>query len=105
MRQYLGASSRAQAVREPVAPPYGTRSPASASSSSPPVDSAAEVAASRRLRLRAELALPPLERLQRAEQLARLGEPASLPRPSAQVVGFDTYEDYYEWKKTRLIRV
>jgi hypothetical protein len=56
-------------------------------------------------RLRAELALPPLERLRRAEELARLGQVSNLPRAGAQVVGFDTYEDYYQWKKSRLIRL
>ena len=60
---------------------------------------------SRRRRLRAELAPPPLERLRRAEEIARLGEPSGRHRASTLVVGFDSYEDYYEWKKTRLIRV
>ena len=104
LRQYLQAPSTPLAVYEPVDPPYGTRPPAGALDS-PPVDAVAEVAASRRHHLRAELALHPLERLQRAEQLARLGQPSNLPRPSAQVVGFDDYEDYYEWKRSRLIRV
>ena len=103
LRQYLETPSAPLAVREPSAPSYEPGAPASAPYS-PPADAAAEVAASRRHHLRAELALPPLERLQRAEQLARLGQPANLPRPSAQVVGFDSYEDYYEWKKSRLIR-
>ena len=103
LRQYLETPSAPLATREPLAPPYGPGAPASAPYSTP-VDAAAEVAASRRHHLQAELVLPPLERLQRAEQIARLGQTANLPHPSAQVVGFDNYEDYYEWKKSRLIR-
>jgi hypothetical protein len=55
--------------------------------------------------LRSELALPALERLRRAEELARLGAPPAESGVSLQVLGFDTYEAYYEWKKTRLIRL
>ena len=95
LRRFLEGPARPSHVREPAAPPYAAT----------PVDVAAEVAASRLRRLRSEIALPPLERLQRAEELARLGQISNLPRASAQVVGFDTYEDYYEWKKSRLIRL
>ena len=103
LRQYLRGPSRPLAVREPVAPPHGTvATPTTEPAAS--VDAASEIAESRRRRLRAELALPPLERLQRAEELARLGQPANLPRASLQVIGFDNYEDYYEWKKKGLIR-
>jgi len=70
-----------------------------------PTDAAAEVEESRRRRLRAELALPPVERLRRAEEIAQLGERAPRPRAGAQIVAFDSYEDYYEWKRNRLIRV
>ena len=103
LRRYLRNPTSPNAVREPAAAPYTTT--ATPASPTPPPRAAAEVAASHRRRLRAELALPELERLRRAEELARLGQSSSPPRASAQVVGFDNYEDYYEWKKNRLIRV
>jgi hypothetical protein len=104
LRRYLRGPAAALTLREPAAPPYGPAAHPTAASATP-VDAAAEVAASRRHRLRAELALSPLERLRRAEEIARLGQPSNSPRASALVVGFDSYEDYYEWKKSRLIRV
>jgi hypothetical protein len=104
LRRYLRGAADAHTVREPVAPPYAP-SASSPAGSANPVDAAAEVAVSRRRRLRAELALPALERLRRAEELASLGAPRGGPKASAQVVAFDAYDDYYEWKKNRLIRV
>ena len=104
LRLFLERPARPSRVREPAAPPYAD-TPGPTAGTATPVDVAAEVAASRLRRLRSELALPPLERLRRAEELARLGQLTNLPRASAQVVGFDTYEDYYEWKKSRLIRL
>ena len=104
LRRHLRGPAGAHTVREPAAPPYAPAAYPTAGSATP-VDAAAEVAASRRHRLHAELALSPLERLRRAEEVARLGQPSNLPRASALVVGFDSYEDYYEWKKSRLIRV
>ncbi len=98
LRRYL----RPAQIHEPVAHPYSV-SPATQPGA--PVDVAAEVAASRKRRLRAEYTLPPLERLRRAEDIARLGEPSNRARASVQVVGFDNYEDYYAWKKNRLIRL
>ena len=99
LRRYLAAPRSAGAVGEPVAHPYA------ASPAALPVDAAAEVAASRQRRLRAEARLPELERLRRAEELARLGRRADHAGASAQIVGFDTYEDYYQWKRNRLIRI
>lgn len=85
-------------VREPVLQAYD------ASSSAGVVDIADEIAASRRRRIRAELRLSPGERLRRAEELADLAK-AAVPRaPRVQIVGFSSYEDYYEWKKAQLIR-
>jgi len=104
LRQYLAEPARPQFVHEPEAPPYASR-PSPGAETTTPVDAAAEVAASRLHRLRSELALTPLERLRRAEEVARLGQRSNLPRAGAQIIGFDTYEDYYEWKKSRLIRV
>lgn len=78
LRTYLAA----RAVREPGVA-YAAR----------------EVAAARRLHLATELRLPPAERLRRAEELGRLGRAAQRRRPRQQIIGFDTYEDYYEWKR------
>jgi hypothetical protein len=90
-------------VRETATRPYRTNRWGHAGPV--PVNAAAEVAESRRRRLRAELALAPVERLRRAEEIAQLGEIAPRPRIGAQIVAFDSYEDYYEWKRNRLIRV
>lgn len=104
LRRFLAGPAPPSHVREPAAPPYAV-TPSPTAETVTPVDAATEVAASRLRRLRSELALPPLERLRRAEELARLGQLSNLSGASAQVVGFDTYEDYYEWKKSRLIRL
>ena len=101
LRRYLQAPVSLGAVREHATHPYVARP---APETTIPMDAAAEVAASRRRRLRAELTLPAIERLRRAEEIARLGGVATLPRAGAQIVAFDTYEDYYEWKRNRLIR-
>lgn len=66
---------------------------------------AADVAAARRRHLQTDVALPPGERLRRAEELGRLARQAQRwrKRVRQQVIGFDSYEDYYEWKKARLV--
>ena len=66
-------------------------------------DAVQEVADARRQHLAADLKRSPAERLQRAEQLARLARQVR-PRGGRrqQVIGFDSYEDFYEWKKARL---
>ncbi len=102
LRRYLQGPAQPQALHEPLAHPYAAPPDTKPGT---PVDVAAEVAASRRRRLRSEFTLLPLERLRRAEDIARLGEASNQARASAQVVGFDNYEDYYEWKKNRLIRL
>lgn len=53
--------------------------------------------------LRTEAALPPEERLRRAEELGRLARRAQRRGSRSQVIGFDSYEDFYEWKKARRI--
>jgi predicted transcriptional regulator len=68
-----------------------------------PVDAAREVAEARRRHLLADLKLPPAERLRRAEELGRLARAAQRRARRHQVIGFDTYEDFYEWKKARLV--
>ncbi len=94
VRRYLGLASgtrpespRAGTVREPAPAPYV----------------AGEVAEARRRHLRAELSLPPGERLRRAEELGRLARQRQGRGRLEQVVGFESYEDFYEWKKRRLI--
>jgi len=72
-------------VGEPAAPPYG----------------ASEVAEARRRHLVADLQRSPAERLRRAEELTRLARQTRPRRPRQQVIGFDSYEDFYEWKKAR----
>jgi predicted transcriptional regulator len=60
-----------------------------------------EVANSRRRHLAAELKLSPAERLRRAVELGRLARARQPRGPRAQIIGFDSYEDFYEWKKGR----
>lgn len=104
LRRYLGQAVPTRGVREEAAVPYAApRRPVGGPQ--PALDAAAEVQAARERRLRSELALPAVERLRRAEELARLGAPQAESGVSLQVLGFDTYEAYYEWKKSRLIRL
>lgn len=63
---------------------------------------AAEVAAARRQHLLADLRLPPEERLRRAAALLRLA-PGTGTRRRAQIIGFDSYEDFAAWKKARRV--
>jgi len=59
-----------------------------------------EVGTARREQLARDLARSPAERLHRAEQAARLARAARPPRPARQqIIGFDSYEDFYEWKR------
>ena len=59
---------------------------------------AADVAAARRQHLKANLKLTPEERLRRAAALLRL-KPGSRTGRRAQIIGFDSYEDFAAWKK------
>ena len=68
-----------------------------------PAYAAAEVAEARRRHLLADLKLSPAERLRRAEELVRLARLVHPRRRRQQVIGFDSYEDFYEWKKARLV--
>lgn len=79
----------------------GGPSPGRVSEASEIVYAAREVAEARARHLAADLRLSPTERLRQAEQLAHL---AKLVRPRGrrhQIIGFDNYEDFYEWKKGR----
>jgi Ribbon-helix-helix protein, copG family len=71
----------------------------------PPAYGAAEVAEARRRHLDADLKLGPAERLRRAEGLGRLARARQRRGSRAQIIGFDSYEDYYEWKKARRVGV
>ena len=62
------------------------------------VAGAPEVAAARRQHLQADLRLTPEERLRQAADLLRLA-PGSRTRRRAQIIGFDSYEDFAAWKK------
>jgi len=88
LRAYLATPARSPTagVRESDAPVYAVQ----------------EVADARRRHLAVDLKRAPAERLQRAEELARVARqvrPRRGGRP--QVIGFDSYEDFYEWKRAR----
>ena len=95
LRAYVGGETRGRPAEQPqaarvaevAAHPYAAR----------------EVAAARHRRLVSELALPPGERLRQAEELAGLARHVQRRGRRLQVLGFDSYEDYYEWKKARRI--
>lgn len=61
---------------------------------------AAHVAAARRQHLLADLRLSPEERLRRAAAVLRLA-PGSGAKRRAQIIGFDSYEDFAAWKNAR----
>jgi hypothetical protein len=84
IRAYLNAPAAA-AVREAV-PAYGTDA----------------FGAARRAQLERDLARTPAERLRIAEEASRT---ARALRPARgrrhQIIGFDSYQDFYEWKKSQ----
>ena len=61
---------------------------------------AAEVATARRQHLQSDLKRAPEERLRRAAALLRLA-PGSGTGRRAQIIGFDSYEDFATWKQAR----
>ena len=83
LRAYLAASPGA-VVREETRPAYGPD----------------DFGVARRQQLEADLARTPGERLRHAEEATRLAKNLR-PRHGRrqQVIGFDSYEDFYEWKK------
>ena len=62
----------------------------------------AEVAAARRQHVRVDLRRTPEERLRRAAALLRLA-PGFGTRRRAQIIGFDSYEDFAAWKRARRV--
>lgn len=104
LKRYLARQARPDGVVAESVVPY--RVPREG----PPVevvDAAAEVAEARRLQLASGLRLTLLERLKRAEELGRLGRAVQRRERGGatrvQIIGFDSYDDYYRWKRTKLI--
>ena len=102
LRAYLGSGRGSPRPEGPAVPGPGAGASA-ARESATPVYAAAEIAEARRRRLAAELSLPPEERLRRAEELGRLGRAMQPRGRRLQMIGFDSYEDYYAWRKIRLV--
>ncbi len=75
-------------------PPTGVREPLV----NPYTDQAEEMEAVRVRRLKADLAATPAERLREAEEMVRLARMVRPARNRAQVIAFDSYEDYHRWK-------
>lgn len=67
-----------------------------------PPNEVSQVADARRRHLESDLSLLPAERLRRAEELGRLARRGRGTSRRHQVIGFESYEDFHEWKKARL---
>jgi hypothetical protein len=67
----------------------------------PPVPSG--LGASRLDQLRRDLSLTPESRVRAAEETLRLTELRALP-PLREVVAFDSYEEFLDWKRRRELR-
>ena len=81
------------ALRSYVAAPGAVREPVSAYGTDP-------VGTARHEQLERDLARTPGERLRSAETAARLARQARPSRAARQqIIGFDSYEDFYAWKK------
>jgi predicted transcriptional regulator len=89
-----------EAIRVYLATPLAA--PARVGEGDAPTYAVEEVAAARRRHLAADLKRSPAERLRRAEELVRVARQVRpRRRRHQQVIGFDTYEDFYEWKRAR----
>ncbi len=90
LRAYLANAppSSPSAVREGATPTYGSDDFGLAS----------------RKQLERDLAKTPAERLRHSEEVARLAR-SRRPRRGQrhQIIGFDSYEDFYEWKKANRV--
>jgi predicted transcriptional regulator len=75
-------------------PPAGVREPLV----NPYAEQAEELEAVRLRRLKADLAATPAERLRDAEEILQMARRVRPARKRAQVIAFDSYEDYYRWK-------
>lgn len=87
LRTYLAAPPLEPAqVREAVRTAYGSDA----------------VGSARRAQLEHDLARSPAERLRIAEEAARTARAISPGRGRRhQIIGFDSYDDFYEWKKSQ----
>ncbi len=94
LRRYLGSVGAGRSEGQPARVVHEV---------APILYAAGEVAEARLRHLRAELALSPSERLRRAEELGSLARQAQRRGRRQQAIGFESYEDFYEWKKRRLI--
>ena|SRR5258706_102383 len=85
-----------EAIRAYVAAPAGFR----VREADVPGYAVEEVADARRRHLVADLKRSPAERLRRVEDLVRVARQVRPKRVRReQVIGFDSYEDFYEWKR------
>jgi hypothetical protein len=80
-----GEPVRPAVVREPVVSPYVTVAP--------------EMDQARERRLDLALSWSPDERFQRAQALVEIGRALRPRRRRSQIVSFDTFEEYWTWKK------
>jgi hypothetical protein len=93
--------SRSWLIVEAVRAYLGRSAPSQVTEPSPPVYAAQEVAAARRRHLEEDLRASPAERLRRAEDVGSLARFVRHGGRRHQLIGFDSYEDFYEWKKGR----
>ncbi len=86
LRAYLESPPPPPAqVREPVRPAYGSDA----------------IGSARRAQLERDLARSPAERLRNAEAAARTARAHRAHRGRRhQIIGFDSYDDFYEWKQS-----
>ena len=89
----------AEAVRAYVVKPGVVREPGIEYGR--PAEATLAVAEARQRHLLADLGQSPAERLRQAGDLVSLAWQGHGRRQRAQVIGFDTYEDFYKWKKAR----
>lgn len=80
-----GPVAHADTVRESVSSPYGAV--------------AGDLAEGKDRRLRLALSWTPAERLRRAEQLVRLARAVRPRRERKQIVAFETFEEFWQWKR------
>jgi len=95
-RSWVIAEALRQWTDDASAPAPGVVREASA-----PAYVAREFAEARHQRLVADLQLSPAERLRHATDLARLARTRRPGGSRAQIIGFDSYEDFYQWWKGR----
>jgi Ribbon-helix-helix protein, copG family len=69
----------------------------------PYAEVAGEMAVAEERRLRAALALSPEERLRQAEELIRLARAVRPQRRRSQIIAFDTFEEYWQWKRANQV--